>query len=347
MTIDTSEFRNVIDSNPTAISIHTLVRDRLGRPIDCTFEYVNPSFERQTGLIAAEIVGRRLLDVLPQTEQSLLDRFGEVARSGVPISLESFCRDLRALYHHVIFRHKPDGFTISSKSGETLNILAGGMAHDFNNILTGISGQLEFAQILFGLGQSFEAQQWLKKTTRTVNRAKGVTRPLLNYLKGQTPEPVVTNLGSLLEEWVDFALAGAGLEVSVDIAPDLWPCRCDQVQIGRVVHNLLLNARQASFPGGGIGVRAFNSSQEQDFVAIEVADHGVGIPQERLGHIFDPYYTTKPDGTGLGLSVCHSIVKQHSGSIKVASSAAAGTVFTVYLPKAPQTGELGISVGQV
>ncbi len=156
------------------------------------------------------------------------------------------------------------------------------------------------------------------------------------------------NLGKLLRESVPLVLSGSSVRSEVFVAPELWLIEVDGGQIGQVIRNLVLNAREAMPKEGIITLRAGNVVLGQgagvmlppgDYVQIEVADQGTGIPPEVLPKIFDPYFSTKMRGTdkgmGLGLTICHSVVKKHGGAITVGSSPA-GTTFHVYLPASPR-----------
>jgi len=176
----------------------------------------------------------------------------------------------------------------------------------------------------------------LDKAPAVFERGRALSRRLLTFSKGGTPIRATVKLGSRILEWVDFALLGSHVLPSLEIDPELWVCECDADQIGQVVNNLLINARQASPPGGTITIRASNVWKPQPYVAIEVTDGGPGIPPQTLPRIFDPFFTTKPEGTGLGLSVSLSIAQQHQGWIDVSAPPQGGTTFTLNLPASPE-----------
>lgn len=215
----------------------------------------------------------------------------------------------------------------------SLGTLAGGISHDFNNILQGLGGNVEMAQVALSQGDLMLTKERLAKTRQGFERAKTLTHQLLTFAKGGKPAHQPTNLGQLLPEWVDLALVGADLTTRIEVAPDLWEVDCDANQIGQVVHNLLVNARQASPENGAVFVRAYNTTKGGPQVVIEVGDEGLGIRPEVIRRVFDPYFTTKRDGTGLGLAVSISIVRQHGGRISAANRASGGAVFSVFLPK--------------
>jgi CheY-like chemotaxis protein len=161
------------------------------------------------------------------------------------------------------------------------------------------------------------------------------------------------DVGTVIREACTFAMSGSRTLCSVEIAQDLWGIEADPGQIGQVLQNLLLNADQAMPEGGQVTVRAQNARVAPgalpllgtgEFVRISVQDQGIGIAPQHQDRIFDPYFTTKQRGSGLGLSVCHSIVNNHEGSIQVQSELGHGTTFHVYLPAVESTVGAGVAV---
>jgi PAS domain S-box-containing protein len=222
---------------------------------------------------------------------------------------------------------------------ESLGILAGGIAHDFNNILTGILGNLSILRRLMPEGH--EALERIGRCEKAVSRATGLTCQLLTFAKGGDPIKKPTDLRPVIENAVTFALTGSNAASEVHISAGLWPVQADEGQIGQVLNNLLINAAQAMPLGGVVRVEATNlvlgqadsaSLTEGQYVRISVADQGLGITRENLRKIFDPYFTTKETGTGLGLTSVYAIVRKHGGDIVVLSEVGKGTRFEVILP---------------
>jgi PAS domain S-box-containing protein len=223
---------------------------------------------------------------------------------------------------------------------ESLGILAGGIAHDFNNLLGGIYGYIDLAR---EAAKSDNAGVYLSKAISTIDRSRGLTRQLLTFAKGGAPVAVVGHLFPFVRETVEFALSGSKVSCDFKIAQDLCPCNFDKNQIGQVVDNIIINAMQAMPDGGVITLSAENLSFGEgrhavlsggDYIRISVKDCGIGIPKEILPRIFDPFYTTKASGHGLGLATCYSIVKRHGGAIDVESEPGKGSTFHVFLPAA-------------
>lgn len=225
---------------------------------------------------------------------------------------------------------------------ESLGILAGGIGHDFNNILAGIVGNVQLAQKKLQRGES--ATSYLQGINKATERAVSLSHQLLTFSKGGAPIKKIASVSELLRETAGFALRGSNVGCEFDIDQDLWQCQIDQGQISQVVNNLVINASQSMIHGGTITINARNDSLEEDtclplkpgpYVRIAIEDQGSGIPPEHLRRVFEPYFTTKRKGTGLGLAVSYSIVSKHAGYITVDSRVNRGTTFTVYLPAQP------------
>jgi nitrogen-specific signal transduction histidine kinase/CheY-like chemotaxis protein len=224
---------------------------------------------------------------------------------------------------------------------EAIGTLAGGIAHDFNNLLSGIYGSVDIA---LSAADPSQAVNHLKVCLSTIDRARGLTHQLLTFASGGAPNRAAGRFGPLIEEMTNFALSGSNISPVFDLQDTLWSCLFDRTQISQVIHNLVINARQAMPAGGNIEVKAHNVrlSENQhpvlkkgEYVEISVKDYGTGIPEEILKSIFDPFFTTKPDGRGLGLSTCYSIVTRHGGYVDVESILGKGSQFHVLLPASP------------
>jgi signal transduction histidine kinase/CheY-like chemotaxis protein len=227
---------------------------------------------------------------------------------------------------------------------ESLGVLAGGLAHDFNNLLMGIVGNLSLAQAMVSADQK-QLTTRLTSIAASCARARGVTNQLLTFSKGGAPVKATASISELVTECTRFTLSGSPVAPHFDISSDLWPAEIDAIQIGQVIQNLVLNAMQAMGSRGGILTVALRNTELDAralparislppgrYVWLTVTDSGSGIPAEYLDRIFDPYFSTKEKGTGLGLAVCYSIVRAHGGAITVESDVGVGTRFSIYLP---------------
>jgi len=224
----------------------------------------------------------------------------------------------------------------------SLGVLAGGIAHDFNNLLGVILGNLSLAQHSCRVPSiRGEDPQELADAMHATLRARDLAGQLLTFAKGGAPRTGAVRMDRLLKETAVLVLSGTGIQCRVEAPPDIWPAQVDNGQIGQVLHNLLLNARQAMSEGGRVDIRCANLTLTEamsgglpagSYLQVTLADNGPGIPSEVLPRIFEPYYTTKTGGNGLGLATSHAIVQRHGGSLTVISPPGQGAVFTLLLP---------------
>ena len=222
---------------------------------------------------------------------------------------------------------------------ESLGVLAAGIAHDFNNILTAATANL-FLSRAHAAGDP-QLLDYLIGAEKAIVQAKRLTQHLLTFSKGGAPIVQTASLTEILAEAVEFALSGSNVRCKFSLPQTLWPVKVDVGQISQVINNLVLNAVQAMPEGGTIRVSAENICPEDHrpaplrkgrYVKVSLQDTGIGIPQENFGKVFDPYFTTKPGGSGLGLTTAYTIVRKHSGHIAFESEPGKGSTFSIYLP---------------
>lgn len=225
---------------------------------------------------------------------------------------------------------------------ESLGVLAGGIAHDFNNILTALFGNLSLARSKLQPGHP--AQDELLAAENAMQRASNLSNQLLTFAKGGEPLKTSLDLHALVRDITRFDLAGSAVRLRLESSESLWRLAADQSQLEQVIGNLIINARQAMPQGGVLRIALHNvqltalehpALEGGPYVRICVQDEGEGIAEQHLGHVFDPYFTTRPGGSGLGLATAYSIVKRHHGHIEVSSKQGAGATFTLYLPATP------------
>jgi PAS domain S-box-containing protein len=223
---------------------------------------------------------------------------------------------------------------------ESLGVLAGGIAHDFNNSLTAIISGLELSKLR---GKGEEVDDILQEVERAAVSARGLTRQLLTFSRGGAPVARPMRIAGMIRDTAGFVLSGTNCDLAFSAGQGLWPVKADESQISQVVNNLVLNARQSMPSGGTISIRLTNREVGPDdglplppgrYVMVEIEDQGTGIPEELLPRIFDPYFTTKGEGSGLGLATTHSIITRHGGYIEVDSSPGEGSCFSILLPAA-------------
>ncbi|MDD2321060.1 MAG: PAS domain S-box protein [Geobacteraceae bacterium] len=222
---------------------------------------------------------------------------------------------------------------------ESLGVLAGGIAHDFNNILTGVMGNISFARMF--LDTAHRASRPLEAAEKASKRAAELAQQLLTFAKGGAPLKKSIMVRPLVEECLSLVLRGTNVLGVMEFPEDLQAIEADEGQLGQVFNNILINAVQAMPGGGTITIRAENRSLDSGnslglpdgrYVQISFSDEGCGIKDEDLAKVFDPYYTTKTGGTGLGLTSAHSIISRHGGSVDVQTRIGEGTTFSFYLP---------------
>ena len=232
---------------------------------------------------------------------------------------------------------------LKSEKLESLSVLAGGIAHDFNNLLGGIYGYVEIARTA---SRNPELNGYLDATLKTMNRARSLTQQLLTFAKGGAPVRKTSSLEGFLREATAFVSSGSNVSCALDIADGLWPCAYDANQMGQVIYNIVINAQQAMPLGGTITIAAGNVTigagearplPAGRYIRISISDKGVGISRELLDRIFDPFFSTKQKGSGLGLATSHSIVDQHGGCIEVESEPGEGSTFHIFLPASEPT----------
>ncbi|MHB8067777.1 MAG: PAS domain S-box protein [Desulfobaccales bacterium] len=252
---------------------------------------------------------------------------------------------VQAILRDISERQKMEEERLLLSKLESLGLLAGGIAHDFNNILTAILGNISLARMEAGQGQepAGSSLRRMEEAEKACLRARALAGQLLSFAKGGLPIKKPTAVPALLQECVNLALSGSKARSQLILSEDLWFMEVDEGQISQVFNNLLINADQAMPEGGTITIRAENvvvsdelTMKKGDYVRITVSDQGVGIPLHYLGKIFDPYFTTKQRGSGLGLATSYSIIRNNAGHITVESEPGAGTTFAVYLPATHQ-----------
>ncbi|MCK5232317.1 MAG: response regulator, partial [Desulfobulbaceae bacterium] len=228
---------------------------------------------------------------------------------------------------------------LKSKKLESIGVLAGGIAHDFNNILAGLFGNIELAKIKLSLNH--KAYPHIETANHALERATRLTKQLLTFAQGGDPILEAVNLQEVVQTSIRFNLSGSNIKPHFNLPDDLWNVKADKGQISEVIANLIINARQAMPDGGSLYIGAENIKDLKestarhlsgDFVKLNIRDEGVGISAKHIDRIFDPYFSTKQTGNGLGLATVHSIIAQHNGHISVASKPDIGTTFTIFLP---------------
>jgi len=251
--------------------------------------------------------------------------------TGQPIALAAISRDISE-------RNKLEEEMARGDKLNSIGILAGGIAHDFNNLLTAIFGNITLAKMY--ANRRSEVYKRLEESEKAAERARDLTHQLLTFSKGGAPVKKTISLQELAKESANFVLRGSNVKCEFSFPDGLWPVEADEGQISQVLNNIIINATHAMSGGGTVQLYCRNVVVDQSdsplargrYVLISIMDHGTGITKKHLSKIFDPYFTTKEKGSGLGLSTCYSIVRSHGGHIAVESYPDIGSTFKIYLP---------------
>ncbi|MGD8301632.1 MAG: ATP-binding protein, partial [Desulfobacterales bacterium] len=239
-------------------------------------------------------------------------------------------------------RNRTERELVKARQLESIAALSGGIAHDYNNLLTAIIGNITLAQTY--LDPDDKVFLLLNQALAASQTAKDLTQKLITFSKGGAPDKKVADVAKLVKNTSEFTLSGSNLKCEYQFAENLLPVEVDSRQVGQAIHNVIMNAREAMPQGGPLTVSVQNIKNDDDvpslkngkYVKISVTDRGNGIPKKNLDRIFNPYFSTKQlgdkKGTGLGLSICHSIIKKHGGNVTVESTYNKGATFHLYLP---------------
>jgi PAS domain S-box-containing protein len=348
------KYRLTFNTSPDSVNINRLE--------DGLYVDINDGFTKLTGFTREDAIGRTSLEINiwndPADRQKLVQGLRE---KGYYENLEAHFRrkdgsigiglmsarvfSLNGMPHIISItrditeRRRLEEELLKADKLESVGILAGGIAHDFNNILTSIIGNVSLARMHLKPGS--KVFDLLSSAETASIRARGLTGQLLTFARGGTPVKKTASISRLIRESPLFVLQGSKSEFEFSIAEDLWPVEADPGQISQVISNIVINANQAMPEGGIIRVTADNLVLEEErgmqvkpgrYIRISIQDQGTGIAEKHLSKIFDPYFTTKNEGSGLGLAAAYSIIKKHSGHISVDSLLGAGTTFSIYLP---------------
>ncbi|PKM76723.1 MAG: hypothetical protein CVU90_11100 [Firmicutes bacterium HGW-Firmicutes-15] len=302
-----------------------------------TWEIVHPDYRE---FVRHASIARRKGELVPPYEIKLIGKQGQQIwgyLSADIIDYEGQDANLGVIID-ITERKKLEEDLLKATKLESLGILAGGIAHDFNNILTVISGNISLAKMI--MDSENEISELLNEVEKATFQARDLTQQLLTFSKGGAPIKETASIQELLLDSASFVLRGSNVSCTFTLPDDLWAVNIDKGQISQVVNNLIINADQAMPEGGLIQLAAENiltvttglSLPAGKYVKISIKDQGMGIPEKHLAKVFDPYFTTKRKGHGLGLATCYSIIKKHAGDIRIHSELGVGTTIIIYLP---------------
>jgi two-component system, cell cycle sensor histidine kinase and response regulator CckA len=325
---------------------------------DLRYTYWNKAIEKFTGIPEKDALAKRVDEIFPEslgrasTEQVYREvletkesrffitdipfdgslRITEISVYPSTEGLSVFAKDITEL------RKLQEEQSKMAKL-ESIGILAGGIAHDFNNLLTSIMGNIGLARRY--VAPTSKAYEMLDEAERASAKAKDLTRQLLTFSKGGAPVKETAVVSELIKETASFVLHGSDVRLEFSIPENLWAVEIDKGQISQVIQNIVINADEAMPTGGTLEISAENQVIVKkgelpvppgNYIHLSIKDQGIGMSRDHLARIFEPYYTTKQKGSGLGLAVAYSIIVNHSGYITAESIQNVGTTFHIYLP---------------
>jgi PAS domain S-box-containing protein len=350
-----ARFRTLFENMSEGVALHEVIYQDDGQAVDYRIISTNPAFEKHTGLKPEQVQGQLASSAYGTGTAPYLETYARVARSGQPLVFETYSPSIKRHFHISITSPKPGQFVtvfediteqrqaeaerLRFSKLESVATLAGGIAHDFNNILTAIMGNISLAML--DQPETGPGRERLTAAERACSQAQSLARQLLTFATGGVPIKELLSLEKFIRETVSFAASGSPVRCEFRFPDNLWAAEADPNQISQVFQNLVINAIQAMSAGGIITMRGENLEVGEGsdlpleagrYVQITIQDQGIGIPADFLPKIFDPYFTTKQAGSGLGLATVYSIMNRHRGHIAVESKLGEGTTFKIYLP---------------
>ncbi len=345
--IATDMLGHIILMNPVAESLTGWIQeDALDKPLQKIFRIFNENTRKICENPVQKVLAHGKVEQL-ENHTVLIAKDGTeriIADSGAPIMNDSGnIIGVVLVFRDITHAQRIEDELMKAQKLESIGVLAGGIAHDFNNILAAILGNISIMKST--KTHADDEFQMLEDAEKACFQAKNLTRQLLTFSKGGNPVKQVTEITEIIRDSVKFALRGSNVKCNLLFADNVWHADVDRGQIGQVMNNIVINANQAMPDGGEITVRVENCSvsdtdtlplNDGKYIMISVEDTGIGIHENNLAKIFDPYYSTKSKGSGLGLTTAYSIVHHHDGYITVKSKHGDGTVFEIYLPASPE-----------
>ncbi len=339
--ISTNKDGKVVFMNPVAEDLTGWnEKEAKGKDLDKVFHIVSEiTGERIKGPVEKAIEEKKIIALGNNT--LLISKDGTkrvIEDSASPIvTKEGELLGVVLVFRDVTEKRKLEKELAKMEKFEAIGRLAGGIAHDFNNLLTGILGYIEILKLKI---QEEDVKEKIDKLIDALLRAKDLAYRLLTFSKKRNPIKEIVDVVSIVKDVTTLTLSGSNISIRYEIGKEIWKIKADKSQIAQVIQNIVLNAKEAMAEGGEIKIRIKNtelgegtlSAPKGRYVKIEIKDTGPGIPKEIMDKIFDPFFSTKEAGNGLGLAVSYSIVEQHGGHITVSSEEGKGTKFTIYIP---------------
>jgi len=376
----------MLESKEHIVTILNSIGDAvIATDIEGKITLINPVAETLTGWKKEEAVGKPYVEVLrimnglsneaifnPTDKALVTEKINSLSNDVILISKQGssfkitvcaalmmnaneLASGLVMTFQDISEKSKIEEELFKTRKLESVGLLAGGIAHDFNNLLMGLFGNIALAERK--VPKEHQAYDYIQTSLKSLDVAKNLTQQLLTFAQGAEPILDVIDVKKIVIDSTKFSLSGSNIKADYSFPDNQWLVKADKGQLSQVITNLTINAKQAMPDGGGIYIDVQNIQDAKkssvcplsgDLVKITVRDEGCGISQESIAKIFDPYYSTKKEGSGLGLATSHRIIGKHNGSISVESILGEGTTFTIYLPAemsvCPVAGEVSSSI---
>ena len=364
-------YRLLFQNTSSGFALHEIVLDDAGKPCDYRFLDVNPACTKLTGLKAENLVGRTVLEAMPGTEPYWIETYGRVALTGESVQFVHRSEVLGRDYEVNAYSPAPRRFAVvfhdvtdqkraeeenrrleeqvrQTQKLESLGVLAGGIAHDFNNLLMAVLGHAELA--LQHITPKSPARESLAEITTAAQRAAGLCRQMLAYAGKASFSLERVELRELVEEMAGLLQTPISKKaiLNLNLERELPPIQADPSQIRQILMNLIINASEAIGDRSGVITVSVASTRCDEeylrrtelreslgpglYVHLEVTDTGSGMDAETRSRIFEPFFSTKFIGRGLGLAAVVGIVRAHKGALKVYSEPGKGTTFKILFP---------------
>jgi PAS domain S-box-containing protein len=334
-----------------------------GKPIEAILKLKNNTTGQEVTELCKNVIKTcQCIEGVDTDDWVLITRDGEPGKNNTreipvefscaPIFKEKKCLGTVWVIRDVTEKREMEQDAIRAQNLEALGTLAGGIAHEYNNILTAALGYLSLARQ--AAGENKELFNRLKKAEKTASRVKEISTSLLTFSRGGKPRKTKGSIAKTLKDAARRLPKHHHLNIRWTIAPGLWPADFDGEQVCLAFKNILKNAAEAMHNGGSIDVKAENihsrdikhiNIKRGSYVQVSITDHGEGIPGERQAKIFAPYFSTRKNAEGMGLTTAYSIVRKHDGWLRVTSPAASGkgSQVTILLPASVSPLKLDVS----
>ena len=345
-----SALRNALDmlsreKGRATVTLQSIVDGVISTDREDRVLIVNRMAERITGWTPAAAAGQPIGEVFRPEGDVLVDRNGTSRRieAGTSPVLDESGRSVGTVrvFRDVTEKARTEAAMVNAQKLESLGVLAGGIAHEIRNPLSSVNISISSIERACGASAGIEPETKekidliLEQMKSAAAKMGLVVQRVMDYSKPFPPRKETIDLNKVIEEAVRLSLSTLrkrGIEVLKDLSPDLTTCRVDAQMIEQVLVNLITNACQAMEGAEGPKLLEIASSVQDGRIVVRVSDSGPGVPPSLREKVFDPFFTTRKDGSGIGLSFSHRIVADHGGALRVGTSRLGGAEFRIELP---------------